>query len=267
LPRVVPSQVVSFIDRVTLQSIPNGTLIFNTIKPAFLSTVLDLLNQVPDQLLTMNNDAYAALIQGRATINEMLVVWTSNRNAGQNLQIFAYQPTENPLARIRDALAQCPDEFPAPGASELNFITDVDLRTELRTDIGRINAAMANGEWKAATVLAGSAIEALLLWALTRRTPTEIANAIAALRANRELFTNPDPNQLEAREWDLHGYIQVSEELGIIKPNTAISARLAKDFRNLIHPGRALRLAQKCDRATALSAVAGMEHVVRDLTP
>jgi hypothetical protein len=29
----------------------------------------------------------------------------------------------------------------------------------------------------------------------------------------------------------------------------------------------AQRLGEKCDRATTLSAVAGMEHVVRDLTP
>src|SRR2546429_6882967 len=33
----------------------------------------------------------------------------------------------------------------------------------------------------------------------------------------------------------------------------------------LIHPGRAQRLAQNCDRGTALSCVAALEHVVRDL--
>lgn len=46
-----------------------------------------------------------------------------------------------------------------------------------------------------------------------------------------------------------------------------VMRRLAKDFRNLIHPGAAQRLAQNCDRATALSAVAAVEHVVRDITP
>ena len=47
----------------------------------------------------------------------------------------------------------------------------------------------------------------------------------------------------------------------------ATQTRLAKDFRNLIHPGRAQRQGQTCDRATALSAVAAVEHIVRCLTP
>jgi hypothetical protein len=48
-------------------------------------------------------------------------------------------------------------------------------------------------------------------------------------------------------------------------PTTATQAKLAKDFRNPIHPGRAARLEQKCQRPDALSALAALEHVVRDL--
>ena len=171
---------------------------------------------------------------------------------------------QNPLAHIRDALAKCPDESPAPGTSDLTFITDADLRANLRNDIGAVHRALANGEWKAATVLAGSAAEALLLWALKQRLPVDISSAIAARRASGDLKANPDPNRLES--WNLYELIQVGENLGVIKPNTAKAARLAKDFRNFIHPGVAQRLGEKCDRATAFSAVAGMEHVVRDLT-
>jgi hypothetical protein len=160
---------------------------------------------------------------------------------------------------------KCPESSPAPGTSELNFITDTDLRTNLRNDIGAINRALANGEWKAATVLAGSAAEALLLWALRQRPPAAITSAIIAARTSGNMTANPDPNDLD--RWNLHECIEVSAELGIIKPNTAKQTRLAKDFRNFIHPGVAQRLGEKCDRATALSAVAGMEHVVRDLTP
>jgi hypothetical protein len=54
--------------------------------------------------------------------------------------------------------------------------------------------------------------------------------------------------------------------LGIVTPETAIEIRLAKSFRTLIPPGRAQRLAQKCDRVTALSSVAALDHVVRDLS-
>jgi len=55
--------------------------------------------------------------------------------------------------------------------------------------------------------------------------------------------------------------------LKLISDDTAKLVRLAKDFRNLIHPGRAARLGQKCDRATALGALAAMEAVARDLAP
>ncbi|MCI1909012.1 MAG: hypothetical protein LKI99_04780 [Acetobacter fabarum] len=41
---------------------------------------------------------------------------------------------------------------------------------------------------------------------------------------------------------------------------------IAKDFRNLIHPGRAQRLGQVCDRATALTALAAVESIARDLS-
>jgi hypothetical protein len=67
-------------------------------------------------------------------------------------------------------------------------------------------------------------------------------------------------------DWGLHEYIEVSVELGVISSDTAVQCRLAKNYRNLIHPGRAARLSQACDRATALSAEAGVEHVVRDLS-
>jgi hypothetical protein len=65
--------------------------------------------------------------------------------------------------------------------------------------------------------------------------------------------------------WGLHEYIETAAAQKIIRPETVEQAKLAQGFRNLIHPGRAVRLAQKCNRATALSAVAAVEHIVEDL--
>jgi hypothetical protein len=263
MPRVVPSQVCRFIASNPVYEF-DGLVKMNSVDPAVLSGVLVLADQVPDELLTMDNDAYASFITAKEQIKHILAAWTSNRNAGHSPQGFQFSARLNPLAQIRDALAKCPDESPAPGTTELNFIADADLRTNLLNDVGAINRALANGEWKAATVLAGSAAEALLLWALRQHSATDITRAISAARASGNMTANPDPNDLD--RWNLHECIEVSAELGVIKPNTAKQARLAKDFRNFIHPGVAQRLGEKCDRATALSAVAGMEHVVRDLS-
>jgi hypothetical protein len=57
-----------------------------------------------------------------------------------------------------------------------------DFRKNLRLDMSAANRALANSEWKAATVLAGSVVEALLLWAIQRRSSDEVGQAVERLR-------------------------------------------------------------------------------------
>jgi hypothetical protein len=257
--RVVPSQVFAFIKAI----FPDETLDGNTVgrgNAGELAGLVDLVDKIPEELLTMSAEDYALLISSKGHIRERLASWSHDRSSRNSLDFIRGQ---SPIRLIRAALAQCPDEAPSVSTSELKFITDTDLRANLRNDIGAVTRALSNGEWKAATVLAGSAAEALLLWALKQRTAAEITSAIAALKTSGNLTTKPDAN---LDWWNLYEFIQVAENLGVIKPNTAKQTRLAKDFRNFIHPGVAQRLGEKCDRATALSAVAGMEHVVRDLS-
>ena len=92
-----------------------------------------------------------------------------------------------------------------------------------------------------------------------------MTTAVATL-VGKTLKANPGAD-LEGPGWHLHEYVEVAAHMGVIKPDTATLVRLAKDFRNLIHPGRAARLGQKCDRATALGALAAVEAVARDLAP
>ena len=74
---------------------------------------------------------------------------------------------KNVLVLIREALAKCPDQAPSPyTTTALAFITDNDLRDSVQLDISTATSALHNGEWKAATVLAGAASEALLLLAI-----------------------------------------------------------------------------------------------------
>lgn len=57
-----------------------------------------------------------------------------------------------------------------------------------------------------------------------------------------------------------------TELLTFSTEDTAKQCRLAKGFRNLIHPGAEQRRSEKCGKPEALSAAAGAEHVVRDLS-
>ena len=134
---------------------------------------------------------------------------------------------------IRRALAKCPDEYPPPITTELLFIKDDALRESIRQDIGAAHRALSNYEWKAATVLAGAAIEALLHWRLREPLPgaVTIDNAVNALSGTKKLpFSQID-------RWDLHQFIEVAAQLNLLKSDTCSAAKLAQNFRNLIHPG------------------------------
>jgi hypothetical protein len=75
------------------------------------------------------------------------------------------------------------------------FITDIDLRDSIRRDISAANQDMVNGEWKGATVLAGSATEALLLWAVHEaeaQQPGSIARAGLVLVQAQTLSKKPN---------------------------------------------------------------------------
>jgi hypothetical protein len=124
----------------------------------------------------------------------------------------------------------------------------------------RASPSPNNAEWKAATVLAGAAIEALLHWRL-QEPPPDVAAVDRAVTLLKKRMTFSDIDR-----WDLDQFIEVAAHLKLLEPDTYSAAKLAQNFRNLIHPGRAARLAQTCDRGTAYSAITALEHVVRDLS-
>jgi hypothetical protein len=165
---------------------------------------------------------------------------------------------------IRRALAKCPDEYPPSTTTELLFINDTALRENIRRDLGATERALNNAEWKAAAVLAGATIEALLHWRLQEPAPgaTAIQPAVTLLVGNGTI-SKPHNN---VDRWELHQFIEVAGHLGLLKPDTCSAARLAQNFRNLIHPGRAARLAQTCNRGTAYSAVGALDQVIHDLS-
>jgi hypothetical protein len=160
---------------------------------------------------------------------------------------------------IRRALAKCPDEYPpSPDTTELLFIKDEPLRSDIRGDLSAVSRALHNAEWKAATVLAGAAIEALLYWRLQEH---DQQTAVASLQRSGKLKSGPDSN---IDRWTLSNFIEVAAKLDLLKPDTCSAVRLAQSFRNLIHPGRSKREDQTCNRATAYSAVGALEHVIED---
>lgn len=263
MPRVVPSDVVKAADRMFPDLVKSPTA-FPGIGPdqvPRLTALADLVHAVPPELITVGSEQYAALLACVAYIRALAgALQGGHRVINFNLQGYEH----NPVAIVRAAMAKCPDEAPAPGTTELSVVTDADLRDSIRLDISAANSDLAQGEWKGATVLAGSAVEAVLLWALQEYQKTKPAEITAAIAATLKKSPGKD---LEGQGWHLHEYVEVAAHLKLISDDTAKQIRLAKDTRNLVHSGRAARLGQKCDRATALGALAAVEAVARDLSP
>ena len=268
MPRVVPSDVVKAIERMFPQMIQDPRsfpdVSSDSVPP--LKAIAQLVESVPEDLLILDPAHYAELIASVAYLRSLGDSFQAARSLSTTRFMLAGFDL-NPLALIQQALVACPDEGPAAGTEPLAFIGDLELRESIRLDLSAAHRDLSAGEWKGATVLAGSATEALLLWALQEhdvRHPGALATATRALVA---AGTIPHPRDPKPEEWILHTYVEVAAHLGLIPPNTATQVRLAKDFRNLIHPGRAQRLGQKPDRPTAHAALAAALAVARDLVP
>jgi hypothetical protein len=257
MPRVVPSQVVELIDKLFPwakdQREGDEKNYLSAGNVYSIGAVLDLLQHVPSELITLGPEDHAEFVSSVAALRTLMQRWQIRAEPFHRIPGMRQL---SPITLIRQALAQCPDEFPSSDTQEFKFITDTALRESIRLDMSATNNALSNAEWKATTVLAGSLIEALLLWKIEQQNPAACSSAVAAL--GRKLDSDP-------QKWVLADYIDVTEHMNLIKPNTVTLCRVAKNFRNLIHPGRAQRLNQPCNRGTAMAAVSALEHVLQDL--
>jgi hypothetical protein len=259
LPRVVPSQVVAIIDTAFPGIDPARPGTYNSGHAAALHGMVSLARQVPPELITGASE-YLDFILCIEVIERTLQLWLT-----KEISTLPGMPGRfpDPVQKMRNILAACRDDPLPQGGSILTFIPDPDLRHNIARDIRAADDALSHGEWKAATVLAGSAIEALLHWRLQSVPKPAMATAIGSAISASLLTRNPpsDPDR-----WDLHDMVEVAGQLKILSAGTLTTVRQAKDYRNLIHPGRSVRLRQVCNRSTALVAVAALEQVVAALS-
>jgi hypothetical protein len=124
-----------------------------------------------------------------------------------------------------------------------DFITDDQFRASLESDYNELNLCLEAGAWKAACVLAGSIIEAVLVdYLLARR------------------YQKKDPLKMELGEM-----ITACQQEGILSDKTVGLTSAIRLYRNLIHPGRAVRLGEIIDENEARLAHPLVDIVVREV--
>jgi hypothetical protein len=249
MPGLVPSDAVTVINQIFPDLSAQPRQAPGPDDSPRLQAVLDIVAQVPGTLLTCPPSQLVELIGASAVIRNMMERWNLGNAAG----MYCLYVGQNPIFLIRNALGLCADQPGPPPHSGLSFIRDNELRISIQQDIGGAYQALTNGEWKAASILAGAAIEALLHWRMMQ------LEAAVRIAAEQEL-------KAPLSRWGLHDLIAIAEKLKLLTADAAQKARATKDYRNLIHPGRAERTGLKPMRSSAYVAVGGMEAVVEALS-
>jgi hypothetical protein len=239
--KVLPSQIVAAIDSLfggNRNEIDSGML--DVRYRSEIHALLYLLDEVPRELIDLATNDYLEYTRCRAVLTTALAYWNASNNV-----VVKNVGGKDAIERIRRLMKQCHDELPPPQPI-LPFISDNDVRAGIED---RIQAAWTDfnaREWMGATVFAGAALEALLLWALKSVT-----------------LSKPPKQPLD--HLYLVNLISAARENGIIGQNAEQQASLARDARNLVHPGRAVRSGQACSKSTALTALAAVYRVIEEM--
>lgn len=215
-----------------------------------LRTVAALLHQMADYAALLDVEAFIRVVEAKAAIDHMLEIWATGDPRGPLKGHF--------LVELRDALAACPDEIPAPGSQELSFMSEPDdeaLRSTLRLDISSAQRALRQGDWKWATVLAASVVEALILWAINKVPAPSVAG----------LSTKVQADYAKRMTMTFGPLVQLAFDLRLITDSTRKVVERAAEYRNLIHPGKAQRTGAECHRGTAHVAFGCIDVVVEDI--
>ena len=129
---------------------------------------------------------------------------------------------------------------------QFDFIADPAFRAGLETDIEELQASMASGSYKAVHVLAGSVIEAVLVDYLVD-------------------VQYKHPKKKDLLRLELGEAIDACRLLGAITERSADLCSVVRDYRNLIHPGRVVRLQENADKQTAVVSANLVDIVVREV--
>ncbi len=124
-----------------------------------------------------------------------------------------------------------------------DFISGEDFRFSLEKDYQELNSAMQVGAWKAVHVLAGSIIEAILVDYL-------VASG----------YQKKNPLNMSLSE-----AITACKEEKILSEKTEQISHAIRSYRNLIHPGRLIRLGEIANENGARIAQALVEVVVGEV--
>lgn len=128
--------------------------------------------------------------------------------------------------------------------THFNFITDEDFRNSLEVDYMEMNKCLEAQAWKAVHVLSGSLLEAIL---------------------SDYLLSEGIVKKKDVLSLDLGKAISLCVSNKIISTITADLSSVVKGYRNLIHPGRGIRLGEEVSSDSAHVAQSVVKIIVKEV--
>lgn len=130
--------------------------------------------------------------------------------------------------------------------TSLDFIAHDSLREALQADWQELQKCTESRAWKAVMVLSGSIVEAIMVDALV---PTNFSKR-----------TGKNPLKLTLAE-----LVEAARDEEIISARAADLSSVIRSYRNLIHPGRQVRLKERVDEQSARIAQTLVELISREV--
>lgn len=253
---IPPSEIANFIDKHFINvKVPTGSH-----QSGMLQAVVDMIKTLDPAMLPSGPQSRADLLAAISHIEYQIGLWSlggSQTYVAQELPQLKKAKGQKPLAVIRGVLEQCYDTIVPEEIPGLEFVDDDDVREGLRMDLAEIEASINQGQWKSATVLGGSLIEALLLDKLISESYDKTSHYEKIKSTRRK-----DPN-----DWSLSDCLEIAIQLSkpLIEKDTYKAATLAKDYRNFIHPGRVRKEGKSCKAGFAYNVKGAIFRVIEDL--
>lgn len=128
-----------------------------------------------------------------------------------------------------------------------DYITVKEFRESLEADYTEMSRCAEAQAWKSVQVLAGSIVESLLIDYLAST-------------------TNPARSSKDPLKMDLAEAITICRSEKVLSDRTADLCSVVRSYRNLIHPGRMVRLNEQApDKGSATIALALIDKITDDL--
>ncbi len=126
-----------------------------------------------------------------------------------------------------------------------NFISDEDFRESIENDYNELESCIEAKAWKSVHVLAGSIVESIL------------SDYIIALKV---------VSKSAALKLDLGKIIKLCYENEYISFKSSELSSVIREYRNLIHPGRQIRLKENVDKDSAIIAKSVVKLIIKEVS-